>query len=87
MTEYFAPRAKKRWCLSLYENVGNHALGIFSQAAMVSFFIFLFYCVRQTDRMVFNLTGFLVDGCRIYGIVTYACQNLAKDLVSIFLIP
>ncbi|KAK4791867.1 hypothetical protein SAY86_022302 [Trapa natans] len=31
---YFSPRAKKRWCLSLYENVGQHALGVFPQAAM-----------------------------------------------------
>ncbi|XP_020248789.1 probable transcriptional regulator SLK2 [Asparagus officinalis] len=32
--EYFAPKAKKRWCLSLYENVGSQALGAFPQAAM-----------------------------------------------------
>ncbi|KAJ6843184.1 putative transcriptional regulator SLK2 [Iris pallida] len=34
VAEYFAPRAKKRWCLSLYDNVGSHALGAFPQAAM-----------------------------------------------------
>ncbi|KAF5176493.1 Transcriptional corepressor seuss-like protein [Thalictrum thalictroides] len=34
VTEYFAPRAKKRWCLSLYDNVGQHALGVFPQATM-----------------------------------------------------
>ncbi|XP_043697019.1 probable transcriptional regulator SLK2 [Telopea speciosissima] len=34
VTEYFAPRSKKRWCLSLYDNVGHHALGVFPQAAM-----------------------------------------------------
>ncbi|GAB2294054.1 hypothetical protein Dimus_028270 [Dionaea muscipula] len=34
--EYYAPRAKKRWCLSLYENIGQHALGAFPQAAMDS---------------------------------------------------
>ncbi|OWM75639.1 probable transcriptional regulator SLK2 isoform X2 [Punica granatum] len=34
VTEYYSPRAKKRWCLSLYENVGQHALGVFPQAAM-----------------------------------------------------
>ncbi|CAN1755081.1 Probable transcriptional regulator SLK2 [Linum perenne] len=34
VAEYYAPRAKKRWCLSLYENVGHHALGVFPQAAM-----------------------------------------------------
>ncbi|KAG7014785.1 putative transcriptional regulator SLK1 [Cucurbita argyrosperma subsp. argyrosperma] len=34
VTEYYSPRAKKRWCLSLYENVGHHALGVFPQAAM-----------------------------------------------------
>lgn len=36
VTEYYSPRAKKRWCLSLYDNVGHHALGVFPQAAMVS---------------------------------------------------
>ncbi|KAG6534189.1 hypothetical protein ZIOFF_008074 [Zingiber officinale] len=34
VSEYFAPQAKKRWCLSLYENMGNHALGIFPQLAI-----------------------------------------------------
>lgn len=34
VAEYFAPKAKKRWCLSLYENVGSQALGAFPQAAM-----------------------------------------------------
>ncbi|XP_011628358.1 probable transcriptional regulator SLK2 [Amborella trichopoda] len=34
VAEYFAPRAKKRWCLSKYENVGHHALGVFPRAAM-----------------------------------------------------
>ncbi|XP_048326494.2 probable transcriptional regulator SLK2 isoform X2 [Ziziphus jujuba] len=35
VTEYYSPRAKKRWCLSLYDNVGHHALGVFPQAAML----------------------------------------------------
>lgn len=35
VAEYYSHRAKKRWCLSLYENVGQHALGVFPQAAMV----------------------------------------------------
>ncbi|KAG5007249.1 hypothetical protein JHK85_025791 [Glycine max] len=34
VAEYYSPRAKKRWCLSLYSNVGHHALGVFPQAAM-----------------------------------------------------
>ncbi|PPS10550.1 hypothetical protein GOBAR_AA10091 [Gossypium barbadense] len=34
VAEYYSPRAKKRWCLSLYDNVGSHAHGIFPQAAM-----------------------------------------------------
>ncbi|KAG6486595.1 hypothetical protein ZIOFF_055173 [Zingiber officinale] len=34
VSEYFALQAKKRWCLSLYENMGNHALGIFAQLAI-----------------------------------------------------
>lgn len=34
MAEYYSPRAKKRWCLSLYDNVGHHSLGVFPQASM-----------------------------------------------------
>ncbi|KAK8569513.1 hypothetical protein V6N13_046564 [Hibiscus sabdariffa] len=34
VAEYYSPRAKKRWCLSMYDNVGSHALGVFPQAAM-----------------------------------------------------
>lgn len=33
VAEYFSPRAKKKMCLSSYENIGNHALGVFPQAA------------------------------------------------------
>ncbi|XP_028805002.1 probable transcriptional regulator SLK2, partial [Neltuma alba] len=29
VAEYYSPRAKKRWCLSLYDNVGQHTLGVF----------------------------------------------------------
>lgn len=38
VAEYYSPRAKKRWCLSLYDNVGHHSLGVFPQAAVVSIF-------------------------------------------------
>ncbi|XP_011041611.1 PREDICTED: probable transcriptional regulator SLK2 [Populus euphratica] len=34
VAEYYSPRAKKRWCLSLYDNVGHHPLGVFPQASM-----------------------------------------------------
>ncbi|XP_014512445.1 probable transcriptional regulator SLK2 [Vigna radiata var. radiata] len=34
VAEYYSHRAKKRWCLSLYNNVGHHALGVFPPAAM-----------------------------------------------------
>ncbi|GLT49000.1 hypothetical protein SLA2020_225860 [Shorea laevis] len=34
VAEYYSPRAKQRWCLSMYDNVGHHALGVFPQAAM-----------------------------------------------------
>lgn len=37
MAEYYSPSAKTRWCLSLYDNVGHHSLGVFPQAAMVLF--------------------------------------------------
>ncbi|XP_047327151.1 probable transcriptional regulator SLK2 [Impatiens glandulifera] len=34
VAEYYSPRAKKRWCLSQYDNVGHHSLGVFPQATM-----------------------------------------------------
>ncbi|KAH1091739.1 hypothetical protein J1N35_018996 [Gossypium stocksii] len=34
VAEYYSTSAKKRWCLSMYNNVGSHALGVFPQAAM-----------------------------------------------------
>nr|GEV77800.1 hypothetical protein [Tanacetum cinerariifolium] len=34
VAEYYSPRAKKRWCLSQYDNVGHHSLGVFPQAAV-----------------------------------------------------
>ncbi|KAI8019391.1 putative transcriptional regulator SLK3 [Camellia lanceoleosa] len=37
VSEYYAPGAKKSWCLSLYNSIGEHALGVFSQAAMERF--------------------------------------------------
>ncbi|PKU77497.1 Transcriptional corepressor SEUSS [Dendrobium catenatum] len=36
VVEYFAPKAKKRWCLSLYNGVGSHPLGTFPQASMLA---------------------------------------------------
>ncbi|CAN1186234.1 Probable transcriptional regulator SLK2 [Linum perenne] len=33
VAEYFAPCAKKRWCLSSCDSVGRHAVGVFPQAA------------------------------------------------------
>ncbi|XP_058204551.1 probable transcriptional regulator SLK2 [Rhododendron vialii] len=32
VSEYYSPRAKKRWCLSLYDNVGHPSFGVFPQA-------------------------------------------------------
>ncbi|XP_052184900.1 probable transcriptional regulator SLK2 isoform X2 [Diospyros lotus] len=34
VAEYYSPRAKKRWCLSLYDNVGHHSLGVFPQSTV-----------------------------------------------------
>ncbi|XP_016445011.1 putative transcriptional regulator SLK2 isoform X1 [Nicotiana tabacum] len=32
VAEYYSPRAKKRWCLSLYDNIGHPLLGALPQA-------------------------------------------------------
>ncbi|KAG5099441.1 hypothetical protein JHK82_044493 [Glycine max] len=37
VAEYYSPRAKKRWSLSLYSNDGHHALGVVPQAAMATY--------------------------------------------------
>ncbi|KAL6004563.1 hypothetical protein ACLOJK_005118 [Asimina triloba] len=34
VAEYFAPCAKKRWCLSLYDTSAYHSLAVFAQAAL-----------------------------------------------------
>nr|XP_011463812.1 PREDICTED: probable transcriptional regulator SLK2 [Fragaria vesca subsp. vesca] len=36
VAEFYDPCAKRRWCLSCYDKVGEHALGISLHAAMVS---------------------------------------------------
>ncbi|PHU22955.1 hypothetical protein BC332_08062 [Capsicum chinense] len=35
VAEYYSPQAKKRWCFSLYENIGHHSLDLFPQSTMV----------------------------------------------------
>ncbi|XP_009763914.1 probable transcriptional regulator SLK2 isoform X3 [Nicotiana sylvestris] len=32
VAEYYSPRAKKRWCLSLYDSIGHPSVGVFPQA-------------------------------------------------------
>lgn len=54
VAEYYSPRAKKRWCLSLYDNVGHHALGVFPQAAMVRYSDSIFFAV-----IIFSLFFFV----------------------------
>ncbi|XP_072981034.1 probable transcriptional regulator SLK2 [Typha angustifolia] len=34
VSEYFAPQARKRWCLSSYSNIANHTLGVLPQTSM-----------------------------------------------------
>lgn len=58
MAEYFSPRAKQRLCLSQYESAGHHALGMFPQAAPVSFFLAL--CVLIFYGISFYISIFLV---------------------------
>lgn len=51
MNEYFSPRAKKRWCLSHYDNVGHNTLGVSPQAATV--------CLLPTSLFFFDLCLFI----------------------------
>ena len=47
MAEFYDPCAKRRWCLSCYDKVGEHALGISLHAAMVSFYFVLHVSIGQ----------------------------------------
>ncbi|GFY84256.1 SEUSS-like 2 [Actinidia rufa] len=49
VTEYYSPRAKKRWCLSLYDNVGHHSLGVFPQATVILSWEF---CARRHEELL-----------------------------------
>jgi hypothetical protein len=49
VNEYFAPRAKKRWCVSLYGNGGQQPTGVFQQVSIelgsiFSFLLLNFLC-------------------------------------------
>ncbi|KAK4403566.1 putative transcriptional regulator SLK2 [Sesamum angolense] len=49
VAEYYSPRAKTRWCLSMYDNVGHHSLGVFPQAAMILSWEF---CARRHEELL-----------------------------------
>lgn len=52
VNEYFSPRAKKRWCLSHYDNVGHNTLGVSPQAATV--------CLLLPTSLLFFLNSFVL---------------------------
>ncbi|KAG6466490.1 hypothetical protein ZIOFF_075695 [Zingiber officinale] len=76
VTEYFAPRARKRWCLSLFDNIGNHTLGIFPQLAVVSIFLCLIFHLNAfclMHQLPFNI-------CELYCITITLCTVLFREL-------
>lgn len=79
MAEYYSPRAKQRWCLSLYDNVGHHSLGVFPQAAMVivcvillKFYILSFFhdLQRRTAFHGIHTRALLVDFDSLFAIIS-----------------
>ncbi|KAG6515290.1 hypothetical protein ZIOFF_025682 [Zingiber officinale] len=84
VTEYFAPRARKRWCLSLFDNIGNHTLGIFPQLAVgVDNFTASFSCIFETISVLqHDLSNFNNLISRMDGNVMFVVPNVEKDLVS-----
>ncbi|KAG6506900.1 hypothetical protein ZIOFF_032232 [Zingiber officinale] len=79
VTEYFAPRARKRWCLSLCDNTGNHTFGVFPQLAVSMHdayeeaynFTASFPCMVETTSVL-----------QMDGSVMFVVLNLEKDLVN-----
>ncbi|KAG6503521.1 hypothetical protein ZIOFF_035836 [Zingiber officinale] len=77
VTEYFAPRARKRWCLSLCDNTGNHTFGVFPQLAVSMHdayeegynFTASFPCMVETTSVL-----------QMDGSVMFVVLNLEKDL-------
>ncbi|URE43936.1 Transcriptional corepressor SEUSS [Musa troglodytarum] len=49
VAEYFAVRARKRWCLSLYDNMANNTLGVFPQLAVILLWEF---CTRRHEEFL-----------------------------------
>jgi hypothetical protein len=54
VAEYFAPRAKKRWCVSLYGSGGRQPTGVFPQVSIKPGFIFS----SLTIYIILHYTGF-----------------------------
>jgi len=52
VAEYYSPRAKQRWCLALYSNVGHHTAGVLPQATTVSFCTYSFLVCYSMNRML-----------------------------------
>lgn len=60
VAEYYAPCAKKRWCVSLYDKMELQADGVFSHAAMVCFQAANIFCFSLEDYLYpSNLPSFL----------------------------
>lgn len=84
MAEYYAPNAKKRWCVSLYGS-GRQTTGVFPQ--VYYFVVFYFTLVNasanlNSDNLVFLiLMLFLCPYYRMYGTVKYVIVSRVEDLV------
>ncbi|KAH0852963.1 hypothetical protein HID58_093595, partial [Brassica napus] len=58
VNEYFSPRAKKRWCLSHYDNVGHNTLGVSPQAATDEWQCDLVVLNQEEDLVSFQKATF-----------------------------
>lgn len=77
MKEYFAPHAKKRWCVSLYGS-GRQTSGVFPQV-----WSYLFYAWNNMSGVKLMILFLCCFGllCRTCGTVRYAIGSLVVDLV------
>lgn len=85
MAEFYDPCAKRRWCLSCYDKVGDHALGISPDAAMVSFHFVLHISILPVKTICPHCIShpyfLFLSPYEFIFFVTYDCINLSHLLI------
>ncbi|KAG6419764.1 hypothetical protein SASPL_116276 [Salvia splendens] len=80
VAEYFAPNAKKKWCVSMY-GPGRQTTGVFPQVCWFYWSNDEFYLCLGYLNPTCDIIGSLNIVTRMFGIVKFAIASLVVDLV------